>query len=689
MKLTSLRLFNFRQFYGETPQISLAAGEPHKITVIHGNNGGGKTSLLNAFIWVLYGDGKFSAAFASPEQLVNKRAIAESKGQEPVECWVKVEFEHAEKRYRMRRQCQFNQTSHSLSKSKLEIQLIEPDGRSISPPGDPEDVIGRILPVSLHQYFLFDGERIEQIVRSDKKKEIAEATKTLLGLEVISRSIRHLGEARRSLEQELKSIGSPETQKLLQQKQKLETDIEAAQTEQERIESELKHFEEIKQATSQKLRELDAVKEIQQRRENLEGQQRATQDKLKQSKTNLQVAVSTKGYTVMLTEVTTKFRALSERLRQRGELPAGIKQQFVEDLLEQGRCICGAELLPGEQPHHHVQAYKEKAGLADVEETVIRMGAQVETIDKQVPQFWQEIDQEQANIHQLRNSLSQIQRELDEIHEKLKGNPIEDIRQIENKLKEYEDKIKELNQQLGANQQKIKNSESDARQLSEEIKKLELKEEKQALTQRRIAATGDAIERLKDVQNRIDKVFRVELEKRIQEIFGKIIVAPYRPKLTEKYELTLVEATTGPDSPVAASTGENQVLSLSFICAIIDRVREWSEDQSGLLMGPDSGTFPMVMDSPFGSLDEIYRRRVAQSLPTLANQLVILASKTQWRGEVEAEMRSHIGQEYVLVYNSPKLEESEGDQIELSGQSYPLVRLSPNEFEYTEILEVS
>jgi len=42
------------------------------------------------------------------------------------------------------------------------------------------------------------------------------------------------------------------------------------------------------------------------------------------------------------------------------------------------------------------------------------------------------------------------------------------------------------------------------------------------------------------------------------------------------------------------------------------------------------------MDSPFGSLDEIYRRQIARQ-SKLANQLVILVSKTQW-GEVAQEM---------------------------------------------------
>jgi len=50
-------------------------------------------------------------------------------------------------------------------------------------------------------------------------------------------------------------------------------------------------------------------------------------------------------------------------------------------------------------------------------------------------------------------------------------------------------------------------------------------------------------------------------------------------------------------------------------------------------------------------------------------------------------MAARIGKEYVLSYNSPK-SNCEEDSIELSGDRYPLVRQSSNEFEYTEILEV-
>lgn len=95
----------------------------------------------------------------------------------------------------------------------------------------------------------------------------------------------------------------------------------------------------------------------------------------------------------------------------------------------------------------------------------------------------------------------------------------------------------------------------------------------------------------------------------------------------------------------------------------------------------------MVMDSPFGSLDEIYRRQVAKAIPKIANQLIVLVTKTQWRGEVETEMKNYIGKEYVLVYHSPKTD-CEEDAINIDGKTYPLVVHSANGFEYTEIIEV-
>ena len=687
MKLTSIKLCNFRSFYGKTPEVTLAGGNIRNTTMIYGSNGAGKTSILNAFTWVLYE--KFSAAFASTEQLVNKRAIAESQPGQPVECWVEVGWEHEGNRYRATRGCRVYKNESDVieaGKTQLKIQVAGDDGKWYFPIQQAEEIITQILPLSLHQYFFFDGERIEEIVRSNNKAEISEAIRTFLGVEVIELSIKHLKDAKKSLETDLKHIGDPETKQLLTKQEKQELEIENINKRQTEINQELEYQQTFKKEISNKLRELSAVKELQERKQSLESQKNSLLQELKKTKENLKKVISARGYTVLLSETTAKFREIFTDLKQRGELTAGISQEFVNDLLTSGRCICGADLREGTHTHFHVKNLMKKAGSSTVEETAIRMSAQVDEIDKQALGFWEEADREQGRIQQLKENLDQVELELANIQEQLRKDPNEEISGLQKRLDEIEAKIDELNREQGANRQELSHLKAAIDALIKQISKQKQNEEKQSLAQRRINATQDAIERLSEVKNRQENQFRLQLEQRVQEIFSDISFTPYVPKISEKYELSLVENTTGIEAQVAASTGENQILSLSFISSIIDKVRDWSENRK-MMMVPDSSTFPIVMDSPFGSLDANSRRHIARTIPKLANQLVVLVTKTQWRVEVEEEIADKIGKEYVLVYYSSK-PNCEQDFIELGREKYSLVRQSLNGFEYTEIVEV-
>ncbi|VXD16588.1 conserved hypothetical protein [Planktothrix serta PCC 8927] len=684
MRLISIQLCNFRQFYGKTPEITLGYGE-RNTTVIHGNNGAGKTTLMNAFTWVLYE--KFSAAFAISEHLVNKRALNESEPGKAIGCWVELIFEHDHKRYSVKRICRAYKNGSEIEhgRSELSMQVAGDDGRWGIPPHPPEEIINRILPLSLHQYFFFDGERIEQIVRDERKLEIADATKELLGVEVLNRAIKHLGEAKKSLETDLGMIGNPETKKYLQEKKKAEQEIERLLQRQTEITQELEHQKQVKSTLSERLMELSGAAELQQLRDELDRKKQLLREQLHQAHTAINRGISTKGYTVLISELTAEFRTLFSGMRERGELNTGITKQFVQNLLEQKHCICGSELIPGDRGCEQVEYWLNQAGTADIDETAIRLSTQVDELDRQAIEFWDEINRQQLNIQTYREELQRIENELDSITNKLRKFPDENIQELQKRLDEIELKINELNRETGSNQQQIENFKATVESLSRQVDKQQMNEIKQVLVQRRIAATQDAILRLTEVKDRLDQQFRCQLEKRVQKLFSQISFTPYLPKLTEKYELKLVETTAGEEAEVAASTGENQILSLSFIGGIIEGVREWS--QKNTLMGPDSSTFPIVMDSPFGSLDEIYRRQIANIIPQLANQLIVLVTKTQWRGEVAEEMEKRIGREYVLSYNSPK-NDCEEDWIELGGERYPLVHQSSNEFEYTEILEV-
>ena len=679
MKLLAIKLFNFRQFWGMA-EINLAAQSGQSVTVIHGNNGAGKTTLLNAFTWVLYG--QHTGAFASPEQHINQRAITEAKPGSRVDCWVELAFEHNGNQYRARRSCHLTAPDAVEQVEELALQI---NGKLVQPPEQPADKVGQVLPESLHRYFFFDGERIDQIVKSENKQEIAKAIKTLLSVEVLDRAIYHLDEANKALSRELAEIGDAQTKQLITEKNDLLEEQQEMEVRRGEIAAELVAHQERKQAINAQLRQLDQVGQIQARRDDLTNQVQETAGQLNRSEEKLRRTVSARGYLVFLGDAIDQFRGLAEDLRQRGELPAGIKQQFVEDLLDQEQCICGASLKQGSKPRVAVESWLDRSGIQDVEEAVSRMSGEVNSLERQVPEFWAEVEQEQASIENLRRLLSTLETQLDEIRESLKGSEDVNVRGLEEQLEAIEQTTVELHREDENQRHNLGECEAEIAEVTKKIKELKAKGKQQTLIKRQMAAAEDARDRLIDVRSRVDQKFRVVLEQKVREIFRQVSFKTQLPKLTETYELMLVEPAREGETVVAASTGENQILSLSFIGSIIERVRYWSKKHA--LIGLDQSSFPIVMDSPFGTLDAHYRRQIAKLIPMLADQLVVLVTKTQWRGEVEAEMQPYIGREYLLVFNSAK-PDGQPEFIQLNGETYPLVRQSPNEFEWTEVIEV-
>ncbi|PSF36188.1 ATP-binding protein [Aphanothece hegewaldii CCALA 016] len=685
MKLLSLKLCNFRQFYGKTPEIILSSGLKNA-TIIHGNNGAGKTTILNAFTWVLYE--KFTAAFASPELLINKRAITEVSLGTSVECYAEIIFEHESKRYQVKRRCfvyRDNNGQIQYGQNQFFMLIAADDGCWYHPMQQPEEIINRILPESLHQYFFFDGEHIDHIFRSHEKNTIAEDTKELLGVKILDRAIEHLKKAKKTLQDELNVLGDSDIKTLIKQKNNLEQEKLKTTQRKENLNQQLTQYEELKKNISEQLLKLSGAEELKQLKEKLEKQEKNLRNNLVNTKQKIKKVLSSKGYITLLTDVNSYFYGLIEELRNRGELPSGIKQKFIEQLLDRQQCICGSQLNQGTEQYLQVQSWQNKAGMADVEEAAIRLESNVIELERQMQDFWHDIDSEQANIQQWRLELSQVETELDDIRNKFRHYPDEDLKNLQKRLDEIEISIRDVILEQGVIKQQQEILLKDLETLEKQISRQKIKEEKQILAQKRLTSTQDAIERLIEVRKRVENQFRLSLEKRVQEIFNTISFTPYIPRINSDYEIRLVENTSGVAVPVAASTGENQILSLSFIGGIIDRVRDWS--QKNTFIGLDSSTFPMVMDSPFGSLDEIYRRQVAKAIPQIANQLIVLVTKTQWRGEVETEMRNYIGKEYVLVYHSPK-PDCEEDSINIDGKNYPLVVRSSNGYEYTEIIEV-
>ncbi|MHB1210623.1 MAG: AAA family ATPase, partial [Acidimicrobiales bacterium] len=228
MMLRSLMLENFRQFFG-VQTIAFATGEDQNVTVVYGANGAGKTALLNAFTWCLYK--QTTEGFERPTEIVNHRSWAEANEGDSVTARVVVEFEHENQVYTVERILVERKgpdgRRDKIRDAEVSLAFIDEGGKHHSARDNPDGALNQILPERLHRFFFFDGERIETLVKPAAYSEIEDAIKTVLGLEIIERSVKHLAEARRILEDDLSEVGSEEDRRLTEELKKARDELDA------------------------------------------------------------------------------------------------------------------------------------------------------------------------------------------------------------------------------------------------------------------------------------------------------------------------------------------------------------------------------------------------------------------------------------------------------------------------------
>ena len=140
MKLLSITLVNFRQFYGKQ-KIIFSTDYKKNITLIHAENGVGKTALLNAIKWGLFGE--TTKNFKDNKILLNN--IARSEGDSNLS--IEIEFEEDNKHYICERKSDYT--------NQLKFIVYESTDSGYKKINDPELFINSIIPKDMSEYFFF------------------------------------------------------------------------------------------------------------------------------------------------------------------------------------------------------------------------------------------------------------------------------------------------------------------------------------------------------------------------------------------------------------------------------------------------------------------------------------------------------------------------------------------------------
>jgi DNA sulfur modification protein DndD len=166
----------------------------------------------------------------------------------------------------------------------------------------------------------------------------------------------------------------------------------------------------------------------------------------------------------------------------------------------------------------------------------------------------------------------------------------------------------------------------------------------------------------------------------VDETFSQIIRKNVRAYIDEDFQLKIEKQSKHGDIEAKEqSTGEKQVTSLSFISSIISLAKEKHEQGGKFFKG---GLYPLVMDSPFGALDDDYRFKVAERVSNLADQVIIFVSNSQWNGNVKSACADRVGHSYRLIHHATT-------DVAQNIENNEYLRYSSDGFEFSTLEETS
>lgn len=652
MFLKKVILKNFRQFYGEQ-EIVFSVDRAKNVTLIHAENGVGKTTLLNALIWCFYKD--LTTRFENPEKIVSNQSVEE----DDFEASVEVYFEHDGHDYLVSRKI-----NEKFSTEDFDAFLINKGNHEKL--SSPTVFVESVIPREMSKYFFFDGEYAETFSSKKNKSVVRSAVESMLGCNTAVQAVGDLESIRKLLEKEIAALTKNKQSEAFQKQiDKLEGLTNTEEADIIVLELNLEVAETAQKEILDKLRNSEGAKEIQQKRERLEKlKEKAEAKKRKIEATRIKWIdqFSTGLLSMKVSEACSK---IIKDANIKGQIPSKIAETFVNDILQDGVCICDRHFEAGSKEEVSIKTLLAEAGTAVMSDRLMDIRKRMGILEKSRDVAIHEFQDVSVQLESQNAEIDDFEAQIKECSAQLQDSNVREVSEREMAYERKREEINELTDKKARLQKGCEDREGAIQEFKIKRDRLLAHDERAKGLQKKVKLLDATIARLKAELGKYREESRKIIIGKVNKILQETARRNYFADIDESFNLDMFYGQT--KSPVAKSSGENQLLSLSFIASLVSFAADRREEAKQLLK---PGTMaPLMLDSPFGQLDPSYRQSTAKFLPTLAGQVVLLVSKTQGDDDVIEALGDKIGSEYVLISEIQDLQGNKpSDVIHLHGQ---------------------
>lgn len=646
LQIFDIELKDYRQYKG-TVRIDLKIDGDKHINVIEGQNGAGKSNLLNAITLCFYNEETHletqEEQGLESEPLVNKRRLEEINEGDSASGYVEITLGKDDPKYIFTRE--FRTVKHedgTFSDATGDLRLrqkFQQDWRDVP---NPHTRLSEILPTRVHEYFLFDGEQLDDFFDKRYTERVESAILDVSHIELLNRSLDHIDTVRTELERTSTEYEGEAKRKRIK--------YEEAEDKLNDLESREEEYERDIRNANDRLDEIDeklagsSDPEVQrklERRENLNDRLDEKRDDLVEKRAEVAENFAEAGALIYNEDALRFTLKQLEELENQGQLPPKIQDWFLDQLLERGQCICGTELEDDEEKREHLEELREE--VAAVTEGNIEGKIEIPHLLSQADNSLNALLQGVGDITGIEDDIDGIERQLRDISKELEGKEIPedvDVAQLEQQRSEIEERIRQMREEVGQLRGEIEQQEQKVQDQREAWQEELEKEEKYEVLAKKIGFIDDSEEEMEVIRAEILKEVRNETEEYLDQYFNDLIWKDekYDVELTDEYQVK-VYGPSGEKKLGSLSAGERQVLALSFMSAL-SKISGFSA--------------PLVIDTPLGRISSRPKRRIAQNLPDYLQdtQITFLMTDEEYSQEVQAMLKPSIAHEYRLGYEN-------------------------------------
>jgi DNA sulfur modification protein DndD len=641
MILKKLIVENFRQFRG-IHTIEFASEKDRNVTLVLAYNTFGKSALLNAINFALYGE--VQPDLDDPSHLLNFEA--EKSGEKHFSISLEFEFQGT---YHIERKRFYTYHGNSKVTAHDEEKLYHIEGKSGSWKEIPhlQQLINRAIPREMAPHFIFHGEkRVTQFATSGTHKEVGEAIRKILGCHLIELAMKDLlvigkkveiavarasGDAEVEMMQTTLNSFEEKLQDIVGKIERKEDEIDAKRTERERLGGQLRDHERTKELKSL----LEAAEKA---RASCEENRNKVQREVWRWVKDSAITVASSAVAVAALEAIDQ-----EELR--GRIPPDYQETFIRGLLDGHMCICNRDLTEGSSEWDAVKALLQPSGKKDVLDAVLRAKSSADRYMRSISRAKTELSLSEDRLRSLNSELGGYERDIEEHKQRLQGVDVKDLAKKAEQYNRLDTEIQLLNKHIGDLDRKRKvELQPEIDKFKKEIER-KIKSRPEIEKKRRIV---DLAGELFAFLNQQLIKYEDEARKKVLQYTNENLGVMHRDKeafFDIKFNLGLRERDTKIQG--GKSTGEAQLLVLAFTSALIKFCSEREQQEDEFLI---PGTVaPLVLDAPFGQLDSVFQTAAISWIPKMARQVVLFVSDAQARFLQESnEAMERVGACYVI-----------------------------------------